>query len=89
MLLSLICLINSESKHRVLLNVCAVILFIKAFMCHETAMALPFYATALMYFGRGRDWKKTLQLTAPLWIALIVYFIFRLNANSIKTSIRC
>ena len=65
----------------------SVLFYLLAIMCHETAMALPFYAMGLLIFGSGDTFKDALKKTAVLWIFLALYFWFRLNHANINNSI--
>lgn len=57
-----------------------------AIFCHEMAMAIPFYAVAMLKF-KGMNWKEIWKKTWKLWTLLAVYFLFRLFFISWKTII--
>ncbi len=81
----------------------ASVLFILALFCHESAMALPFYA--VMFFavektkaqsvrqlmGDGISLRRyildALRATWPLWMTLVLYFVFRLRWASLNENV--
>ncbi len=68
-------------------KICSIVFFMLALMCHETAMALPFYAFVLVAIKNNKDIKGVVLRTWPLWVVLVLYFCFRLNYHSINNSI--
>jgi tetratricopeptide (TPR) repeat protein len=65
----------------------SILFFILALMCHETAMALPFYVLALLLIFYKYSFKEALLKALPLFVFLIGYFIFRLKFASLNTGI--
>ena len=66
--------------------------FFLAILCHEAAMALPFYAAVfIMILNRHLPAKEYIQLafkhTFPMWLLLVCYFVFRLNFSSLSHSV--
>lgn len=71
----------------------ASVLFILALFCHESAMMLPFLGFAIFWVKDNEHKRITdralgaFQRTAPLWGALLAYFLFRMRFASIQESI--
>ncbi len=66
--------------------------YVLAMMCHETAMALPFYALALLVItDDNRQWYPRLargvRVTWPLFALLTGYFIWHMRFASLHASI--
>jgi Tfp pilus assembly protein PilF len=62
----------------------SVLFFVLSLMCHESAMVLPFYAVLIMVWGKGQDWKEAFKVSWPLWLTLVMYFIWRLYFCSLS-----
>lgn len=63
------------------------LLFGLALLCHEIAMAFPFYLAAMLYFAKRCSIKKTLMTMVPSLILLAVFFLFRMQYASLKTGV--
>jgi tetratricopeptide (TPR) repeat protein len=92
MLASLWCVIKiatspSAPRNDMVLRATAILFFALAIMCHETAMALPFYLVLLLVCARGQTWLQAFKQSLPLWIFLVIYFIFRQHYASLNDSI--
>jgi len=70
------------------LNLIASLLFyIIALLCHETAIVLPFYLAAILYFKKDTTLKKTFQSLIPFLMIFFGYLIFRMYYASLKIGI--
>lgn len=56
-------------------------------LCHEVAMVFPFYLIFTLLFFENDGWKKTWSITAPYFLVLFLYFLFRLGHASLKDNI--
>jgi hypothetical protein len=84
MLLSLYCACRPSLPH----TVCSVLFFVLSLMCHETAMALPFYAAVLWAGLRsGSGEKIALKNVIVLFIAGAFYFLWRMKFASLGNGI--
>ncbi len=61
--------------------------FIFALLCHETTMALPFYAAAILFYFEKPDFKKMWNSIAPYIFVLLCYLWFRLEFASLQNSV--
>ena len=61
--------------------------FVFAVLCHETAMALPFFILCFLLFAKRQPLPKALARSMPFFVALVAYFIFRMNIASLGGSI--
>jgi tetratricopeptide (TPR) repeat protein len=55
----------------------SLVLFIVALLCHETAVAFPFYLGCALFLVRRESLKRTFLACLPFFIILILYFGFR------------
>ncbi len=79
MLLSAICFLKKN-------NVAGPLFFVGALLCHETAMALPFYLVILFLLKRREEGRRWVALM-PYFVILFCFALFRLFFASLKTSI--
>ena len=86
MLLSLY-LVSTPPPHREWRRLFAVGFFFLALLCHETSMALPFYAVVMFMTARRENIKNALYQSRWLWMAFGAYFIFRMFNNTIGGSV--
>lgn len=55
-------------------------------MFHESAILLPIYAGAFVFFILRKDWRQTLLSAVPYAAVMSGYLLLRLNVVSLKTS---
>jgi Tfp pilus assembly protein PilF len=64
----------------------SVVFFTVSLLCHETAMAMPFYLVLLLMLKRRKtptDWRTLV----PFFVVLAVYALFRVFFASLKVSV--
>lgn len=58
-----------------------------ALLCHETALAMPFYLLAVALFAKGYRMKKAIMISLPYFVFVFAFFLTRLKYASLKESI--
>jgi tetratricopeptide (TPR) repeat protein len=87
MMMSLYCFFRYLSGRSWYAYTISLLLWCGSLMCHETAMAMPFYfLLAAIFVRRGQAWKEWKPLMGAFAL-LAAYFIFRTQYSSLQTSI--
>lgn len=88
--------IHPLTANGLLLTMMSLVLYLLATFCHETAMALPFYALVLVAVFRPvhdgnifslENLKSALIKILPLFLVMGAYFVFRMSHSSLEASI--
>lgn len=87
MLLSLMSFyIFLERTRRPIHLVLALAAYAASVMFHESAIFLPIYAAAFVFFILQKNWRQTLFSIAPYAAVMAVYLFLRMNVVSLKAS---
>jgi hypothetical protein len=75
LILSLMCLwLSWESKWKIWLYSLSLLFFAISLLCHETAMAMPFYVMCLLFFVKKQSKRQVMLKSLPFFLLFLFTF---------------
>lgn len=87
MIFSLIFYLLAEAKRKRVYYFISLIWFFIALLCHEIVLIFPLYLAAVLFFIKKYPLKQIVFKSLPYGAVSFVYFLFRLQFVSLKSSI--